>query len=136
MVRGALSILLATTILACPFVCRAGGASEADGAASARATCFHCHHAAEPDDGHSSPSSPDRHNGPECQCVCSGAVVKHTVPFDARPDVIYPASLPVVAQLVAPLLNGQLAGHFEAPPPTGSANPGRTLCCLYSSYLV
>jgi hypothetical protein len=135
MLRGALSILLATTILACPFVCRAGADSSADGA-SINSTCCHRHHGSESKGDQSTPSNSENHDGPECQCVCSGAVVKYAKPFDARPEVIYPATLPVVALLGAPSFNGLLAGRFEAPPPTGSANPGRALCCLYNTYLI
>ena len=135
MLRGILSILLSTTILACPFVCRVGVDAGANGAASTRPACCHCHHATESSDGDSTPSDSERHNCPECQCVCGGAVIKHAVLVDARPDVKYPATLPIVAQLDAPSLNGQLVGRSEAPPPTGSANPGRMLCCLYNAYL-
>ena len=131
--------LLIVAIQACPFCC---AASRLEGMGLGRADsscCSRCalrqqkndspEHQSEGLPGQSEPNPVDS----EGQCVCGGALIDKTKPFELkveRPlhDVV--ATVPLVVTLSA-----QAGFSIHSPAQHVRTTPGRLLCCLYMSFL-
>ena len=139
MINQLLSILLATSIVACPLLCR-GGAACCDKVRSdsTNACCDECHrseisHSANHD---SVPRDHDSSTPCECDgCICGGAVVEDS----ALQQLVLEGSswilLPVSNQLLAVASDLNQAAISGTPLPDDGINPGRALRCLMMSYL-
>lgn len=139
MLSRAISVLLATTIVACPCFCKWGGARPSSDRAEVHSCCC-CSHSPPP--SHSAgehPTVPDpagKHSGECCQCICGGAVVEDAPALDIGFDASWAVPPPsVVSNFVQ--TQGELFRHIaaEPPPDVGGMNPGRVLCCRYMSFL-
>jgi hypothetical protein len=127
------STWLTAAILLCPYVCSGGvlcGNAERE---SQQCSC--CHQSAPMDN--SRPDEPipsEQPSGGTRQCICGGAVLEDMAQFDAAPLVaslldLLPVPAIASASDVAPSV------FLSGTPPTCSMNPGRELCCLYSTFL-
>jgi hypothetical protein len=134
--RRALAILLSAAVFSCPLFCTLGRCGEDAGDQGQRCSC--CDHegsSAVPEDG-SRPMKPANHEaGGACQCICGGAVVEDAsldgVQLDVRLDLPVATILPAIiaAQIAEPVPSREV--HL----PDDGMNPGRALCCLYSTFL-
>ena len=136
MLRHALSLLLVASITSCPFVCNLNGAlaKAAGGTPHACCDCCHDEHPAKsecPDGSDHSPLKPTKC----CQCICGGAISDignaplvaldwsawAFLPMDSAPacSAIHVPKVPSVAELQ----------------PDDGANLGRTMRCLFMSFL-
>jgi hypothetical protein len=139
MINQLLSILLATSIVACPLLCR-GGAACCDNKRShdTHACCNECHKS---ECSHSADrqSVPRNHNSRTPVeyggCICGGAVVEDSALQHLVLEGYSWIALPAVDQLVAVVSDLQQVTISRTPLPDDSMNPGRALRCLMMSYL-
>lgn len=123
-----LSLLLATTVFACPFVCRAGEAVALPGKKADACSC--CHHGSEQDS-----SVPDETPISDCQCVCAGAVVDQAATNHYDFDMQESAMLIVVDLHASSQASARaISARAEREPP-GGMNCGRAICCLFETFL-
>lgn len=122
-----LSLLLATTVFACPFLCRAG---EADAPSEEKVDACSCCHHEEPtgdDSGESSDTG--------CQCVCAGAVVEHAASnyfdFNLQDSVMQF----VVDVYASSQKSAETISERAELEPLDGMNCGRAMRCLYETFL-
>jgi hypothetical protein len=133
-----LSILLATSIIACPVYCRTG---ESCCAAIADSThrCCDGHHNGESSHSPNRDSSPADHGSglPEkyCQCICGGAVVDDTSMQNVHWDAPNLITLLAAEMSVAVAAKPQHEIASLALLSDNGANPGRALRCRMMSFL-
>lgn len=135
MLRRSLSVVLAATIGACPFVCTLSGAiAMVDGKVSH--TCCDCQ--AQHSTDKSQPSDSDRcppNSGKCCQCICGGAVSELGSVADIGKDVSWWTILPIDSVLV-PSASDTAERVFVAQlQPDDGSNVGRSMRCLFMSFL-
>jgi hypothetical protein len=134
MLNRVLSILLVTTILACPFCCKSGCCSER---AQTRGTyaCQHdcCHHEGPSD--RAIPPTNSNSNSKNCQCICFGAVVDHAPAPQTTIDTSFARPLPLLDAMTAAARVSCSAQALISPWPDIGANQGRAFCYLYSILL-
>ena len=130
MVRQFMHLVVATSIFACPLICRAGGAMPGS---TQQRCCCHRHDPIE------QPSRTPVSQNDSCQCICGGAVVEAVVQVDLEQwRASFGSDL-----LCAPLAISQppFGEHgiggiaFSPPSPPGSMNPGRALRYVLMSLL-
>jgi hypothetical protein len=125
MLARSFNLLLVATILACPFVCRSGMAAGT----GSSCCCHERQHGPSETPGPSENGSRSSH-----QCICSGAVFENAS-FDVTPtDVSWLGVLLTVEPVTVEVQSALTSEFLTAPPPGGSMNTGRALCCLYSTY--
>jgi hypothetical protein len=126
-----LSVLLATSILSCPWLCSGG---EICARSSERSAACGCCHSESSNSSHKQDSSPAKESSTECQGICGGAVVVDTAMPDIDLDIN--RSLPVMDHSSLLASSESSDGHLLiAAWPDIGANIGRLLCCLYSTLL-
>jgi hypothetical protein len=145
MLNRALSILLTAMIVACPCICK-GGIGRGSDRAGVHCHCDCCHveipglsdhEVSSPVDEQSQPISDHPPRSHDCghQCICKGAVVEDGGQFDIGLDMSswVAAELPQFSYVDAFVSRGN--SLWVSLPPDGGANPGRTLCCRYETFL-
>jgi hypothetical protein len=141
MLNRALSILLTTMLAACPCFCK-GEASHAGERTEVHAHCGCCHdespfheHDEDPspaESDHDSAPCPDNCGG---QCICNGAVVEDAVALDLNLDAGWWVAVVLPQLQIVHVADSNGIPRQSAHPPDDGTNLGRTLCCLYQSYL-
>ncbi|HJQ78856.1 MAG TPA: hypothetical protein VJ828_02820 [Lacipirellulaceae bacterium] len=132
-----LSIYLAATILTCPLVCRFGQCSAAAGE-SQRIGCCSCCHGCAPQSSENHPAAPERGSSDptgSCQCICGGAVVDDAGSVIAQLDTSWWSPVAIILPHSIDADSIEFDGFCAAPWPDIGMNPGRALCCLYSTLL-
>jgi hypothetical protein len=142
MLNRALSILLTAMLAACPCFCKGGGTSHADEHTELHAHCGCCHaeipfHAhdeesSSSDSDHDSAPCSDRCGG---QCICNGAVVEDAIALDLNLDAGWWAAVVLPQLHIVQVADSNGITRQSAHPPDNGANLGRTLCCLYQTFL-
>jgi len=131
--KSALSFLVAVSVFSCPLICHSG--HTAAGSKRVASCCEHCAGGSTPDRSPNAPT-PSNHSDGCPQGICSGAIMNHGAMYAVTLDPA--SSLPVAviepALSTAPSASG-FAQFAVAPWPDDGKNPGRALCCLYSTLL-
>jgi hypothetical protein len=123
-----LSIVLASNILACPYLCGGGDLGCIARHDAGPRDCCHDGPAAPGDTDHSGPREQHQHPaGTCCQCICAGAVVNDSGSHDLHLCLSHWSSLLSVEPFLAAGLPGQLTDEFVNPPYNDGMNPGRAL---------
>jgi hypothetical protein len=129
-----LSIVLATSIATCPFICRAGSDCCADATAPRAHEC--CHECPSESDEHNSlPVGESGSPGSSCQCICGGAVIEGTGQLDVQLDAHYWAAIPLSGDVIAQVIESQPAVVSWRHLPDDGANLGRAMRCRMMSLL-
>ena len=128
------STWLTAAILLCPYVCSGGVLYGSAERGSKQCSC--CRHSAPMEKSRPHESSPsEQQSEGTCQCICGGAVFEEMTQFNAAPLVASVIDLVVPVQAVATGSDIEPSIFLSGTPPTCSMNPGRELCCLYSTFL-
>jgi hypothetical protein len=136
MLRRALSLLLVASIASCPFICNLNGAlaKVTGGVPHTCCDCCHDEHPAKSECPDHSDHSPLK-QGKCCQCICGGAISDagsaSLVTLDLSAWTFLPEqSAPALTAIHSPkpLSIAQLQ-------PDDGANLGRTMRCLFMSFL-
>ena len=134
-----LSILLATSIVACPLLCNAGNVCCSKGSsASGQACCEGCHEADPSSSGNYDPAPVgDQSRTPDdyCHCICGGAVIEDNGLQDLKLHLSNWIIVPVAAQFVAEVIRPQQGNVSWTLLPDDGMNPGRALRCRMMSFL-
>jgi hypothetical protein len=132
MFRRFLSLTLIVALFQCPLIC---GLAPAVCAEEQEVThpCACCHHRNESVPAQQAPTPTDSGNA-LCQCICNGAVVEHAIICDLGIDLSCWLPVTDIAPAVAPS-DAQLSIFQAASQPDDGTNPGRTMRCLYMTYL-
>jgi len=135
--KQSVSVLLATSVFACPLICYSGHAVARAGGKPVASCC--CHSAANaPPAGDHSRGNPSRSQGPKCGCqgICGGAVVENDTAHNLTLDTTWSLPVAVIAPLLLARLEETRFNRFCATPwPDDGMNRGRALCCLYCTFL-
>jgi hypothetical protein len=123
-----LSLLLATTVFVCPFVCRAGEAVALPGEKADVCPCC-CHEGDQESDG------PDEKPISDCQCVCGGAVVDHAAANHYDFDLQESATLIVVDLQTSSQASAKSISERAEREPLEGMNCGRAMRCLFETFL-
>ncbi len=134
-----ISILLATSIVACPLLCKGGAACCAKERSNGAPACCDACHKTNSDrsaDRESVPSDPNSRTPRECGgCICGGAVVQDSALQQLVLDGCNWIALPAVHQSIAVAVVMPPAAVSWALLPDDGMNPGRAMRCLIMSYL-
>jgi hypothetical protein len=145
MLNRVLSMLLTAMIVACPCICK-GGAGRGSDRAEFRGHCDCCHlelpgqsshEESSSSDNDSQPISDHQPNSGDCghQCICKGAVVEDAAQFDIGLDMSWWIAVEVTQPSFVAASCAQGGPLWATPPPDDGANPGRTMCCRYETFL-
>jgi hypothetical protein len=130
MLSHALSLILATTTFACPFLC--GEAISFVARDDAEATCKCCcsHNVPKQSD-----ETPDEDCGESCQCVCGGAVVDHAASHIDGCDLSALSMQIVIDVHASSQTSARMIAERAKREPLDGMNCGRAMRCLFESYL-
>jgi hypothetical protein len=126
MLNPLISLVLATALLACPYLCGGSLVSADVGAQSAPSCC--CHSQQLPRDSAPAEEGP-RDSTSCCQCVCGGAVLEHAPLVQVDMSVWSAAAVELQPSVALALASRPLLE------PDGGMNPGRAKRCLFMTLL-
>jgi hypothetical protein len=135
MIHATLSILLATSIAACPLLCKLGSACCAAQSGAVQQTCCRgCH--SETKDDSQAPRSPSDHSPEKCrQCVCGGALLEKSSLADIQLESHWSLPAPILYATVASAGQSRFELYSTPLRPEDGNNPGRVLRQLYMTFL-
>ena len=135
MFKTLLSIALATTIFACPLLCRTSASVRVTAASPGGCcSCCHSHQEQSPADN-APPSNQDKGSSGCCQCICGGALLDVDGSHVAGVDVTFWAPVAIVEPLAAQAIAARLNASGGALQRSDGMNPGRALRCLFMTFL-
>jgi hypothetical protein len=139
MVKQVLSILLATSIVACPVLCGRGAACCGTVRASGVHACCEACRDVESNGGgerDSAPSHQDSGAPKQCNgCICGGAVVDDVSAQNLVVTNDHWIAIPTAFQLLSAASDLRPMPNPKGPLPDDDMNPGRAMRCIMSSYL-
>jgi hypothetical protein len=137
MVRRLLSLVLAATIVACPFCCMVGSATAKAAGEKHRPCCECCHddRPPAPEQKSDEPGDCPTKSGTACQCICGGAVSDAGIPPDVGVDRSVWADLPADGLAALSVAEANLCITTAQLQPDDGHNLGRIMRCLFSTYL-
>src|SRR3954453_10992667 len=137
MLQRGLSLLLSATLVACPFFCTLQ-ITVAKAAGTNLHTCCDCcaaaHAANQPAPSHGSNHRPSN-SGKSCQCICGGAVNQLSAPVDFGLDINWLMVLPAESQCISSKFDPASPVSIDRLQPDDGTNLGRSMRCLFNSFL-